>query len=231
MGSQFFKDLLDSRVMKYVFLGGPGGGKSELAIHYALSFANLQRENIHFFDMDQSKPLCRSRDVKKELTDAGIHFHSGEKFLDAPIVPKGVEAIIADRKSRIVFDVGGGPAGACNIGQYAELLSGPDTVVYFLINCFRPFCQKAVHIEETITAIKRVSGLQEIEVISNPFSGAEATAKEIVLGHQRLLQMMEKLGMSADLLAVPEHLWDGDLFRSGRHVFRIRPRVSIDSGE
>ena len=42
-----------------VFLGEAGCGKSELAVHLALSLAGKGRE-VHFFDLDQTKPLMRS---------------------------------------------------------------------------------------------------------------------------------------------------------------------------
>lgn len=46
-----------------VFLGEAGCGKSELAVHLALSLAGKGRE-VHFFDLDQTKPLMRSRDAQ-----------------------------------------------------------------------------------------------------------------------------------------------------------------------
>ena len=44
-----------------IFLGEAGCGKSELAVHLALELARQGRE-VHFFDLDQTKPLMRSPD-------------------------------------------------------------------------------------------------------------------------------------------------------------------------
>ena len=54
-----------------VFLGEAGCGKSELAVHLALSLAGKGRE-VHFFDLDQTKPLMRSRDAAALLEAYGI---------------------------------------------------------------------------------------------------------------------------------------------------------------
>ena len=41
-----------------VFLGEAGCGKSELAVQWALTAAERRRD-VHFFDLDQTKPLLR----------------------------------------------------------------------------------------------------------------------------------------------------------------------------
>ena len=59
------------RQRNIVFLGEAGCGKSELAVHLALELAGQGRE-VHFFDLDQTKPLMRSRDVESLLESAGV---------------------------------------------------------------------------------------------------------------------------------------------------------------
>ena len=43
-----------------IFLGEAGCGKSELAVQWALTAAECRRD-VHFFDLDQTKPLLRAR--------------------------------------------------------------------------------------------------------------------------------------------------------------------------
>lgn len=64
-----WEDLL--RQNNIVFLGEAGCGKSELAVHLALELARQVRE-VHFFDLDQTKPLMRSRDAEGLLEKAGV---------------------------------------------------------------------------------------------------------------------------------------------------------------
>lgn len=61
-----------------VFLGEAGCGKSELAVHLALSLAGKGRE-VHFFDLDQTKPLMRSRDAQELL--------EGAAWAPLPLIP------------------------------------------------------------------------------------------------------------------------------------------------
>ena len=51
---------------KLVFLGEAGCGKSEIAVQLALELA-AQGRAVHFFDLDQTKPLMRSRDEEKTV--------------------------------------------------------------------------------------------------------------------------------------------------------------------
>jgi hypothetical protein len=227
MTHDFFQTLLENNTRKYVFLGGPGSGKSELAVHYALNFARLQRANINFLDMDQSKPLCRSRDVRKNLIDKGIRFHSGEQFLDTPIVPKGVETTLKDSRNLVILDVGGGPAGASNIGQYAEFLNGSDTVAYFVINYYRPFSKTTKQIEETIHSVLRAAAIKDVEIISNPFSRADGGLEDLKTGHQKIVEILGDIGKTAKIVAVPDTLWGGCQGGFGKHILKIKPCINL----
>ena len=56
----------------FVFLGEAGSGKSEIAINFAKALARTETRPVHFFDLDMTKPLFRSRDAGRELEQAGI---------------------------------------------------------------------------------------------------------------------------------------------------------------
>lgn len=45
-----------------VFIGEAGSGKTETAVNLALRLAREDGRAVHFFDMDQTKPLFRARD-------------------------------------------------------------------------------------------------------------------------------------------------------------------------
>ena len=56
----------------FVFLGEAGSGKSELAVNFARQLARRTQREVHFFDLDMTKPLFRSRDAAGELEQAGV---------------------------------------------------------------------------------------------------------------------------------------------------------------
>ena len=64
-----------------VFLGEAGCGKSELAVQWALTAAERRRD-VHFFDLDQTKPLLRSRDAAALLEGAGVTVHFEQQCAD-----------------------------------------------------------------------------------------------------------------------------------------------------
>ncbi len=41
-----------------VYLGGPGSGKSEIAMNTALSLADICPGKVHLFDLDQTSLFC-----------------------------------------------------------------------------------------------------------------------------------------------------------------------------
>ena len=55
-----------------VFLGEAGSGKSEIALNFAQALAELGGKPVHFFDLDMTKPLFRSRDRREALEEMCI---------------------------------------------------------------------------------------------------------------------------------------------------------------
>lgn len=86
---QILTELLKNK-KNFVFVGEAGSGKSEIAINFAIQLARLSDKPVHFFDVDQTKPLFRSRDVKEKLQEENVTFHYEEQFFDAPTIVGGV---------------------------------------------------------------------------------------------------------------------------------------------
>ena len=106
---------------KLVFLGEAGCGKSEIAMQLALTLA-AQGGAVHFFDLDQTKPLMRARDAAALLEAGGVTFHFAEQYADIPTQTGGLLPLLMDESAVVLLDVGGGDTGAKLIGGYAHLL-------------------------------------------------------------------------------------------------------------
>ena len=122
-----------------VFLGEAGSGKSEIALNFAQALAELGGKPVHFFDLDMTKPLFRSRDRREALEALGVEVHYEAQFMDAPTLTGGVRQRLNDPHCCAVLDVGGDYIGARSIGGYAPLLNRDGTTVYYVINPFRPW--------------------------------------------------------------------------------------------
>ena len=176
----------------YVFLGEAGSGKSETALHFAMELKEETGGNVHFFDMDMTKPLFRSRDVRERLTQEGICFHYEEQFADAPTMVGGVRACLRDPDSYVVMDVGGDYIGARAVGEYAPFLNRDETQVFFVINAFRPWSMELEQIDRTFGEILAISHIrkEQIAAVINPHVGPDTTEKEFFEGFERTRQLI-----------------------------------------
>ena len=176
----------------FVFLGEAGSGKSELAVNFARQLARRTQREVHFFDLDMTKPLFRSRDAAGKLEQAGVTVHFQEQFMDAPTLVGGVSPTLRDPGALAVMDVGGDYIGARSIGGFASLLNREDAAVFYLINPYRPWSDTIEHIDETLGKILGVSHVQlsQLTLVSNPNNGLDTTAQEVVDGHRRATELV-----------------------------------------
>lgn len=178
---------LDGPWHNFVFLGEAGSGKSEIAISFAKALAKTETRPVHFFDLDMTKPLFRSRDAGTELEQAGIIVHYQEQFMDAPTLVGGVTPMLRDEDSLVVLDVGGDYIGARSIGGFAPQLNKPSTAVFYIINAYRPWSDTIEHIDGTLGKILGVShvNLTQLFLVANPNNGVDTTLDEVVEGYHK----------------------------------------------
>jgi len=180
-------------VKNLVFLGEAGCGKSEAAVNAAMELAASQDRQVHFFDMDMTKPLFRSRDVCQQMEQAGITVHFEQQFMDAPTMVGGLQTLLEDDSSLVIMDVGGNDTGARAIGGYVMSLRRPHTAVWYMVNPYRPWSADLEHIDGTLSAILGVSHLQiaNLHFLGNPNLGVHTTADEVRQGIEKLREMFE----------------------------------------
>lgn len=171
----------------FAFLGEAGSGKSEIAINFAKALAKAGPRPVHFFDLDMTKPLFRSRDAGAELEAAGVIVHYQEQFMDAPTLVGGVGPLLRDDDAVTVLDVGGDHIGARSIGGFAPQLNQPSAAVFYIINTYRPWSDTVRHIDETLGKILGVSHvkLTQLALVANPNNGLATTLDEVVRGYHR----------------------------------------------
>ncbi|WPC43021.1 hypothetical protein [Clostridium sp. JS66] len=193
----------------FIFVGEAGSGKSEIAINFAKYLVDLNEKPVHFFDMDMTKPMFRSRDVKAEIEEMGIIFHHEEQFFDAPTVVGGVNLLLKDENCYVVMDVGGNDIGARAIGGFAPKVNQDNTVVYYVLNAYRPWSGNLNHIDGTLSSILKMSHikLDKVHMISNPNNGVSTTVEEVLEGNLKMLEMIGAL-INIDFTCVNETLYE-----------------------
>ena len=146
-----WKEYLEQNCANYknfVLLGEAGSGKSEIALNLAAHLAQCQPLPVHFFDLDMTKPLFRSRDLAEEMEALGVHFHFEKQFMDAPTQVGGVNRLLG-----LVLGLANGAvdcwllalllwfAASITTGQIDWLTTGvlQRSVGYNLFGAFNPF--------------------------------------------------------------------------------------------
>lgn len=208
---------------KLVFLGEAGCGKSEIAVQLALELA-AQGRAVHFFDMDQTKPLMRSRDAAALLEQAGVTVHFAEQYADAPTQAGGLVPLLLDEEKTVLLDVGGNDTGAKLIGGYAHLLRDAD--VWFVVNPYRPWSGTVEHVDGTLSAVLRASRLRTPRFLLNPNLGRDTTAQEYLDGLAQGLAMLTPY-VAVEAAAVPDALYRQVRDRTDLPLLRITPRITV----
>ncbi|WP_139257943.1 hypothetical protein [Dethiosulfatibacter aminovorans] len=217
-----YSEMMDGKRV-FVYIGESGSGKSELAINAAMSFVELTGKEVHFFDMDQTKPLFRSREVKELMMEKGIKFHCMEQFQETPIVPHAVNEMIMNKDNIVVLDVGGNSTGAISLGQFSHILNMDNVKTFFVINYFRPFSRDKNSIIATIDQIKNASKIRKVELICNPNVGKSTIFEFFKEGYEKTDSMLYEMGCEMDYLAVPEWLYkEAEKIAPGKKVLKIK---------
>jgi len=177
------------KATNFIFLGEAGCGKSEVAIDLALELAKGDKP-VHFFDMDMTKPLFRSRDVADMLRDNNVIVHFEQQFYDAPTLVGGVTPILLDDSCYTILDVGGDHQGARAVGGFNHILKRDICAVYYMVNPYRPWSDTPDHIDGVLGQILGVSRLQfqNIKFIINPNLGLATKAEDITEGAEKVIR-------------------------------------------
>lgn len=206
-----------------VFLGEAGCGKSELSVHWALQAA-AEGKTVSFFDLDQTKPLMRSRDVENLLESAGVSVRFEHQTADAPTQVGGLVPALLDEKRTVILDVGGNDTGARLIGGCAHLLKSADA--YFVVNPYRPWSGTVEHIDGTLSAVLRAARLGLPRFLLNPSLGAQTTAEEFLTGLETGLRLLSPY-VTVEAAAVTESLLPQVESHTELPLIPITPRMSV----
>jgi len=192
----------------YVFFGEAGCGKSEISVNLALKISELGR-NVHFFDMDMTKPLFRSRDLEELFRENNINLHFEKQFMDAPTMVGGINFYLKDQESATILDVGGDYIGARSAGAFAPRLNDDSTALYYIINPFRPWSDTIEHIDMVLSDILAVSHVDfsKLKFIANPNLGPNTCKEDFIRGYE-FFQNLNNENLKIDFYTADEKYAD-----------------------
>jgi hypothetical protein len=107
------------------------------------------------------------------------------------------------------MDVGGDYIGARSIGGFAPQLNKENTVVYYVLNAYRPWSYSMENIDKTLGEILGVSHihLNQLRFISNPNLGQTTTVEDVIDGNQRMSEVVSNY-IQFDFMCVKEELYE-----------------------
>jgi len=194
------------KAKNYVLIGEAGCGKSEIAINLAYTLKQAGR-NVHFFDLDQTKPLFRSRDLRTQMEADGIVFHHEEQFYDAPTLASGIAETLTNSETTCILDIGGNDTGSRVLGGFSSIVNRADTAVYFVINPYRPWSKNTEVLAQTLNSILWAARVQTVRVICNPNLGYTTTAEEVATGIEKTVALLDGQ-IPVEFVTVPAALLD-----------------------
>lgn len=184
-----FEELMGEK-KNFVFIGEAGSGKSEIVLNVAAKIAESTGKPVDLFDLDQTKPLYRSRDMQEDFAKRGVTIHYQDQYLDAPVMVGGVRAsLVSDNYT--LLDIGGGHQAAKFAGAYSDLLSKDDSAPVYIVNPYRPWTKSVDAIDATMKHILGSMRLDHIYLLGNPNLGYSTNVNEFMEGLEKIDELFE----------------------------------------
>lgn len=180
-----------------LFLGHFGSGKTEVAIHYALSLCTGPKRPL-LLDLDFITPYYRSRDVAEELAAAGLDVVAPEGDLarsDLPVVTARAVQALGNYDGPVVADIGG-DEGARVVGSMAGRLQAVPYQAIMVINPFRPGTGTPRQVADYAHWLEQVARIRFTGVVNNANAGPLTQPEHVLDG-------LKEVQASAELLGLP----------------------------
>ena len=166
-----------------LFSGHYGSGKTNIALNFARR-ARREFPRVAVADLDIVNPYFRTKDSAPLLESEGIELVvSGfaNSNVDFPAMPKEAYALVADRGTRVVVDVGGDDRGALALGRYVDdIRAEGDYDMLAVVNASRPLTSTPEDTVEVLREIEAACALPFTGIVNNTNLGQKTTAETVL---------------------------------------------------
>lgn len=166
-----------------LFAGHYGSGKTNIAINYARALKRAG-EKVAVADLDIVNPYFRTKDSAADLQAEGIDLVVSDfanSNVDFPALPKEIYALVADRETKIVMDIGGDDRGALALGRYVpDIKAEGDYEMLAVVNAARPLTRTPQEAVEVLREIEAACRLPFTGIVNNTNVGAETTVETVL---------------------------------------------------
>ena len=162
-----------------LFAGHYGSGKTNLALNFARAV-----KPCAVADLDIVNPYFRTKDSAAALAAEGIDLVVSDyanSNVDFPAMPKEAYALVADRATRLVVDVGGDDRGALALGRYVDdIRAEGDYDMLAVVNAARPLTETPDDALEVLREIEAACRLPFTAIANNTNLGPETTPQTVL---------------------------------------------------
>jgi hypothetical protein len=175
--------MMDERIT--VFAGHYGGGKTNIAVNYALYLKNkVGIKDVVLADLDIVNPYFRSADAVSVLEQEGVRViasgYAGSN-LEAFSVPEQAAAVFDDKSVYGVIDLGGDDRGAVAMGRYKGHIENEKSKnILLVVNCYRPLSRDVKEIVGIKDEIEAAAGFRFNGIVNNSNLGADTAVKDVL---------------------------------------------------
>lgn len=189
----------------------------------ALAVEAAARGPVTLIDMDFVNPYFRLQDHRDDLAALGVHILAPEArvaAIDSPALPPSTGIALHHPTGQAVVDLGGDPAGAIVIAQFAPTLSTYD--LWAVVNFARPTTDTPRAAADLLREIVVATRLRLTGLISNTYVGETTTAEDILAGYAQTTALATLLGLPVVRLCAPPGL---ELPVALPPLLRVVPRI------
>ena len=181
-----------------LFAGHYGSGKTNLALNYARWLRSLGRA-VTVADLDIVNPYFRTRDAEEALKKEGIGLivsRYANSNVDLPSMPKEAYALVEDRDTLGVLDIGGDDRGALALGRYVpSICEENDYEMLFVVNRARPLTRTVDDALEVMAEIETACALPFTAIVNNTNLGKATTAEDVLASLDFAAELSERAGL------------------------------------
>lgn len=200
---------MDKRII--ILAGHYGSGKTNIAVNLAFSMKR-EGKNVSVCDLDIVNPYFRTKDSLDDFQKAGIRLISSEfanTNVDVPALPQAMYAVMDDRDSHFVLDIGGDDRGSLALGRLSSAIREEGNYEMLLVvNFFRPLTRDNESMLEVMREMEQASGIQFTGIVNNSNLGEETTAEDVLSSVEKAKSFAEFSNLPLYLTTVREELYE-----------------------
>ena len=200
---------MDKRIT--ILAGHYGSGKTNIAVNLAFSMKR-EGKRISVCDLDIVNPYFRTKDSLDDFQKAGIPLISSEfanTNVDVPALPQAMYAVMDDRESYFVLDIGGDDRGALALGRLSPAIVEENNYEMLLVvNFFRPLTRDNQSMLEVMKEMEQAAGIRFTGIVNNSNLGEETTPEDVLSTVEKAKSFSELCALPVVMTSVREELYE-----------------------